>query len=134
MVADGSPALHEIVYVSRSLIGGWGPDLLDIGREALRRNAEIGVTGALFFDGERFAQVLEGPFDAVSLLMERIRHDARHFDVRVLGETPIRSRRFAAWSMRFVDRSQAPGMAALIARERPGAALAIELADRLAEI
>ncbi|MEM1314003.1 MAG: BLUF domain-containing protein [Pseudomonadota bacterium] len=133
-MADRSQALHQIVYISRSLIGGWGPDLLDIGRASLSRNAELGLTGALFFDGDRFAQVLEGPFGAASLLMERIRRDARHFDVRILRDAPVRQRRFAAWSMRFVDRSQAPDMASLLARERPGPALGHEVADRLADV
>ena len=133
-MADAPIRLHQIVYVSRSLIGERGATVREIARVALPRNAAAGITGALFYDGERFAQVLEGPWAETSLLMEAIRYDSRHFDVRVLRDAPLRARRFADWSLRLVDRAQAPGVEALLARERPGPALALELADRLAQV
>jgi hypothetical protein len=95
--------LARIVYVSRSMIGGWSPELLDIARVAFARNAALEVTGALYFDRLRFCQVLEGEPEALEALMGSIRADSRHFDVQVLIETPLAQRRFGAWSMRFVD-------------------------------
>lgn len=95
--------LHRVIYASRSLIGGWSPDLLDIARAALGRNASMSVTGALYFDSQRFFQQLEGEAEAVAAIFDSIAADSRHFDVRVLVHGPTAMRRFAGWSMRFLD-------------------------------
>ncbi|MEM6744678.1 MAG: BLUF domain-containing protein [Pseudomonadota bacterium] len=133
-MSDATPRLSQIVYVSRALIADDGRALDAIRRVSQARNAAAGVTGVLFYDGDRFAQVLEGPWDATSLLLETIRHDPRHFDVRVLRDAPTRARRFSTWSLRMLDGAQAPGLELLLARERPSPALAIELTERLAGI
>jgi len=59
------------------------------------------ITGILLYRAGRFVQVLEGPRPVVLELLERIRDDDRHSDVRVLLDGPIRSRDFAEWSMGF---------------------------------
>lgn len=95
--------LARIAYFSRSLIGGWSPDLLDIARVALARNADLCVTGALYFDRLRFFQTLEGERETLDALMRAIAADPRHLDLRVLIDEPIRVRRFEGWHMRFID-------------------------------
>ncbi|MFO7855163.1 MAG: BLUF domain-containing protein [Paracoccaceae bacterium] len=95
--------LARIAYFSRSLIGGWSPDLLDIARVALARNASLDVTGALYFDRLRFFQMLEGERATLDALMLGIAADPRHLDLQVLIEGPIRVRRFGRWHMRFID-------------------------------
>jgi hypothetical protein len=133
-LADATPILNQIVYVSRALIGEGDPDLDEIGRASRARNAARDVTGVLFHDGVRFVQILEGPWAATSLLLEAIRHDPRHFDVRVLRDAPTRARRFSDWSLRIVDGDQAPDVYRLLATERPGPALALALTERLARV
>lgn len=51
---------------------------------ARRRNPALGVTGALLFDGECFAQLVEGEHDVVRALVQRIEADPRHVDMVVL--------------------------------------------------
>lgn len=101
-----SDALFRIVYVSRSRIAAAVGEeevagILDASR---RNNAAVGVTGALLFCRDCFAQVLEGPLDAVSVVFERIQGDPRHAEVVVLEAAPVAARGFADWSMAYAGR------------------------------
>jgi len=57
------------------------PSILEVSRA---RNRAMDVTGILVFDGERFAQWLEGPPGQVLALAARIEADMRHADMTVL--------------------------------------------------
>lgn len=74
----------QVLYVSRLAIGCDSSVVKAIVQVARRHNAAHGITGALMFDGERFCQLLEGPPDEVTPLMQRITEDPRHTDVRLL--------------------------------------------------
>ncbi|WP_298956969.1 BLUF domain-containing protein [uncultured Methylobacterium sp.] len=107
MILAGSD-LYRLVYASKNLLGpdddpaGAVEQILDASR---RNNGPAGITGALLFNGGAFAQVLEGPRDAVELTFERIQRDLRHGEVTVLQCGPAESRGFPDWSMAFVGRS-----------------------------
>lgn len=99
--------MFSILYVSRSRLS---PEAADgdidaIVEVSLARNPPSGVTGALLFTGDRFAQLLEGPEQSVLTIMASIRRDARHTDIVVVDEGPIAARRFASWSMAYAGRS-----------------------------
>lgn len=101
--------IRTFFYVSRSLAA---PDDLErILSSARRRNASRDVTGALLFTGGYFAQVLEGAEDALADTVSAIQADTRHADMRCLLAGEIASRRFAGWSMAFME---APGADELI--------------------
>lgn len=70
------------------------------------KNAKLGVTGALVFDGRRFCQLLEGDEDGVSEVFDHIRKDTRHCDIDVIARQPIRDRRFPGWAMVQVDETE----------------------------
>ena len=93
----------SLAYVSVSNIPAWSPEMLEVARTSLARNPRLGITGALYFDGEQFYQVLEGEETAVRDLFARIRSDVRHTAVQLLWDGPIRTRRFGNWAMKFVD-------------------------------
>lgn len=71
--------------------------------ECARNNSILDVTGALYFDGRQFVQVIEGPGDAIDTLWARLLADPRHCDLRMLARAPLRDRRFPAWRMKMVD-------------------------------
>lgn len=56
----------------------------DISSRARAFNGAHDIEGALLFDGERFVQWLQGPPEAMALLVERICKDVRHHEVSVL--------------------------------------------------
>ena len=97
--------LASLAYASLSRVPAWSPEMLDIARTCLARNPALGVTGALYFDGEQFYQVLEGEEATVTDLYACICRDPRHGGVQTLWDGPIQRRRFGAWSMKFVDGS-----------------------------
>lgn len=98
--------LYRLVYVSNNEIDG---DLDEVRAEIDRilgiardRNPRVGVTGALMFNADCFAQVLEGPRSGVEGVFERIQVDLRHSAVNVLDFRPVAERAFANWSMAYV--------------------------------
>lgn len=103
----------QIVYVSSAAIGT-GIDPVEILATAQRNNEREGVTGALYFDGVRFMQALEGPEAAVEATFARIRADKRHRAVVVLARRTIEQRDFGDWAM--ASRRTAEDAAEFIAR------------------
>jgi hypothetical protein len=95
--------LTRLAYVSRALIPAHDAQMLEIARQSLRNNARLGITGALYFDGKQFFQVLEGSDAAIAVVFDAIRADSRHCDVQVVCHGPIEQRLFSDWSMKFID-------------------------------
>ena len=100
--------LYRLTYVSRNAMAGQARQLdEEIGRilaSSRRNNARIGVTGALLFSADCFAQALEGGFAMVQDLFEQIQRDTRHADTVVLDAGPVARREFASWSMAYAGR------------------------------
>lgn len=71
----------------------------DILATAHRNNPRVGVTGVLVHMGGMFAQVLEGPEQAVLRLYVKIMDDRRHSDCRIVHVSPANERIFQQWSM-----------------------------------
>ena len=97
--------LASLAYVSLSRIPAWSPEMLELARSCLMRNPALGITGALYFDGVQFYQVIEGSEEAIADLYATIQTDPRHCAVQTLWDGPITRRRFGAWAMKFVDGS-----------------------------
>lgn len=92
-----------LAYASLATVPASSPEMLEIARTCLARNPALGITGALYFDGTQFYQVIEGDEKAVHGLFARIVEDPRHRDVQPLWDGPIAQRRFGNWAMKFVD-------------------------------
>lgn len=91
--------MRQILYVSKSVKRADQVMLGDILLRSRTNNALDGVTGLLWSDGDRFAQVIEGDERAVGDAMDRIRADVRHYQIAVLHDRPIVERQFGDWSM-----------------------------------
>ncbi|MGV9010701.1 BLUF domain-containing protein [Brevundimonas sp.] len=92
--------LIRLVYRSESLIShDDNAGLRAIFQTSNRNNKRDHITGALALPDGKFVQVVEGARDKVELLMGRVRADARHEDIVVLGEWEVRSRLFPSWNM-----------------------------------
>jgi hypothetical protein len=99
--------LHTLAYFSRSAIdtsyGEMDAQIEKILSTARANNAKLDVTGALLFSKGCFAQVLEGPLEAVETLFEQIECDPRHRNVTILYFKPTPARHFADWWMAYAD-------------------------------
>lgn len=106
-----SHGIFRLVYVSRNML----PPLVEaqdcqidrVLTSSRRNNALLGITGALLFSADCFAQTLEGPMAAVETLFERIQWDDRHCDSIVLQAGPVDAREFGDWSMAYAGRQDA---------------------------
>lgn len=115
--------LRSLLYVSRRVVV---PDLdaavARIVETSLARNRALDVTGALIATDALFAQVLEGPDEAIAELMISIRRDPRHQDLSVAFDEPIAQRRFADWALAY--RGGAGFVSRLVSAVATGAAAA----------
>jgi hypothetical protein len=100
----------RLTYYSRNLVdrlsGPIEDRIHDILIESVANNRRDEITGALIHDDKWFAQVLEGPETKVSATFERILRDPRHGDVRLIKMQPVAVRRYAAWWMACIARSE----------------------------
>lgn len=99
--------MHRVIYVSRSLIGTNFAEVGAIVERSIAWNAAHDVTGMLWFDGNYFAQALEGDATSVHALMEDIGRDHRHKDIQVVLDRPILTRMFGGWAMMRADDTDA---------------------------
>lgn len=89
----------QLIYVS-SVNAKAGPvDSAAILATSRRNNAQAQVTGALYSDGTRFMQVLEGPEAAVTATLTRITADPRHHAIVELSRRTLPEREFGRWDM-----------------------------------
>ena len=73
--------------------------LREILETAQKNNKATEVTGALLYTGDHFAQILEGPQDAVNHWFSLISKDLRHTNVTPLLYESTTAREFSGWSM-----------------------------------
>ena len=65
------------------------------------KNIRLNVTGVLFYHQGNIMQIIEGEYDTIIELFERIKSDHRHSDIVKLVDFPISKRSFSDWSMAF---------------------------------
>jgi|UniRef100_UPI0035CB7556 hypothetical protein len=88
----------QVVYVS-TVARSTHIDPAAMLAKAQRNNGRDGITGMLYFDGQRFMQAMEGPAAAVEATLARITADSRHRALVILSRREIAEREFGAWSM-----------------------------------
>lgn len=91
--------MNCIVYVSCARGPLKKEILAAILRASRRNNPALGITGLLLYIGGNFMQAIEGPEEQTAALMEKIKRDPRHHDLRVLATFAIEQRYFPDWSM-----------------------------------
>lgn len=99
-----SAILTRCFYISEIAPGVTDLDVQIILGVAQLNNRRLDVTGMLAQSDGHFAQLLEGRTEVVVGLLERIRLDPRHRDVRVLLTEHVSRRQFASWAMGLVRR------------------------------
>lgn len=95
--------MKRLLYFSTASADVTQADVDRIVQAASDANAQTEISGALAYNGRNFCQVLEGPDEQVSALMQRIEADNRHSGIKILDEKPITNRYFADWTMVAVD-------------------------------
>lgn len=91
--------LHQITYISTARSTILLADVEGILETSRRRNRANDITGLLIFDGKRFLQVIEGPYEAIETTFTRIARDPRHRALVKLATRHVEAREFGRWSM-----------------------------------
>ncbi len=91
----------QISYISSATDPMSTQELLELLRQSRENNAENGITGMLLYGNGTFLQVLEGEEKVVENLLDKIRKDPRHTDLRLLHRKTIQKRQYSDWSMGF---------------------------------
>ena len=121
--------LERLVYRSRALDPPPIVALDGILTVSLWNNARQRITGALGFTGRTYIQLLEGPPHAIDALMERLRRDSRHADLRVLRSGAAAGRLVPGWSMARIDLALLDVEVTALLETADGDGLAALLAD-----
>lgn len=94
-------SLNCLVYVSLANQEMSDEHLKSLLKKAREKNASLNITGMLLFRDGFFMQALEGDPDDVNNLFSTIAKDARHRDVILIYNKPIKDRGFPDWTMGF---------------------------------
>ena len=94
---------YRLIYSSEATGEMTRADLEQMLEESRIRNARRDITGVLVFVDGAFLQVLEGERSDVEDLMERIRRDPRHRDLKVFQEEEIDLRTVPTWRMAYLS-------------------------------
>jgi hypothetical protein len=97
--------MFHLIYVSTASRPFDESDLAALLKSAREANADRGLSGLLVHGGGNFMQLLEGEQTAVEETYERIKRDARHYDVQSIFTVETEDRWCADWSMAYADKS-----------------------------
>ncbi len=95
--------MHSIIYTSRALDSFDSIQVYQMLEGSRSYNAEHGITGCLLYHERQFVQILEGDYQVVDGLFQKIRHDQRHAEVSLLMEDNTDQRLFDNWNMGFYE-------------------------------
>lgn len=92
--------MYRMIYKSRST-EQMSLDLIrSIAIPSEARNEQAGLTGVLLATQTHYLQVIEGTFEEVNRVFQRIVKDERHFDFTLIAFSVIDARLFGGWGMR----------------------------------
>ena len=94
--------MHSLLYVSDIAEGLDASAVSDILSESRTNNNRDDITGLLIFDGQRFAQFVEGPPPPMQGLLKRLEGDVRHKNMELLWSARAAQRRFPTWRLGYL--------------------------------
>ena len=99
MTGEVKYLLKHLIYSSRPF--GFDQNTLNgILVTSVDNNKRDQITGALICRSDLYLQYLEGPTESINETFNKIKHDDRHVEVKVLKEGVHAKRLFPKWAMR----------------------------------
>ena len=91
--------MKHLIYSSRPF--GFDQNTLNgILVTSIDNNKQSHITGALICRSDLYLQYLEGPRETIDETFDKIKHDDRHVEVKILKEGTHSERLFPSWAMR----------------------------------
>ncbi len=91
--------LSNLIYVSVRKPKCTEKEIDNILAACQRNNDHLDITGVLLYSNTHFVQYLEGAYESIFELYEKIKKDDRHENVVMISSSPIRQRYFPSWQM-----------------------------------
>jgi len=91
--------LSYLVYISFRSENCTEEEIQNILKACQSNNKSKDITGVLMYSDKKFVQYLEGEYDTILELFNKIKTDKRHFNVIMLTSFPIKQRAFPSWQM-----------------------------------
>lgn len=125
--AAPGPPVFRLVYRSSTTMepDNRPAEIEEIFELSRRKNADLGLSGALLVWEDTFVQVLEGDEATVRDLYATIAADPRHESVVLLDADTVDDRVFARWSMAHVSDAEGADLPAARGDEAPDAPHAV---------
>ena len=93
--------VYHVIYTSVALEKFSQLQLRELLIVSRRNNQPRGLTGLLLYQDGLFMQFLEGPKQEVSRLINILRKDTRHGNLRIVKQGNLPQRLFPEWSMAY---------------------------------
>ncbi|MBD3862456.1 BLUF domain-containing protein [Olleya marilimosa] len=94
---------RRIIYSSQATQHFNKRELLDLLHDARAFNTIDNITGVLMHKDGLFVQVIEGDHDIIDDLLQRLRRDIRHSEIKIINDQTVETRLFGIWSMGCAD-------------------------------
>lgn len=88
----------RLIFCSKAKENLTYDDIQSILTMSSKKDKLLDITGFLLWDKEYFIQCMEGDEASVMALFGRIKHDYRHYDVRMLGVCDANTKVFESWT------------------------------------
>ena len=99
LTSELKQVLKHLIYSSRPF--GFDQNTLNgILVTSVDNNKRDQITGALICRSDLYLQYLEGPAESINETFNKIQHDDRHVEIKVLKEGMHAERLFPKWAMR----------------------------------
>ena len=96
----------SLIYVSRAEEHVDYEEILNILTHAWKYNHNSYISGMLVYDNKHFMQIIQGPIATIDKLYARISNDARHTDIKLIGEELLHDRNCSGWGIGFYDKQE----------------------------
>lgn len=91
--------LSQLIYVSVRASECSDSEIQKILESSIHNNAKIDITGVLLYSDKKFLQCLEGDYDEIMALYDKIKLDKRHKNVVLITVGMIKECFFPSWQM-----------------------------------
>ncbi|NMM48345.1 BLUF domain-containing protein [Marinigracilibium pacificum] len=91
--------LSHIVYLSSRKPNCTSEEIEKILQSCNKNNKDFDLTGVLLYSDKQFVQYLEGDYNNIISLYDKIKGDTRHDKIFMIASGPIENRAFPSWQM-----------------------------------
>ncbi len=91
--------LSHLVYVSTRTPICTDAEIQKILASCTKNNSSLDITGVLLYSNTNFVQYIEGEYQGIISLYDKIKNDDRHKSAVLISSAPINERSFPSWQM-----------------------------------